>query len=70
MKFELPSLIEECAEAMSLSFEMVNSSGIYDKYTDYDDDELLTIVHFADLLIDFWAENRIKTQKSSIPDVP
>lgn len=69
-EFELPPLVEECAEAMSLSFEMVNSSGIYDKYTDYDDDELLTIVHFADLLIDFWAENRIKTQKSSIPDVP
>ncbi|MDI2112388.1 hypothetical protein [Commensalibacter nepenthis] len=41
---------------MSLSFEAVYNSGIYDKYTDYDDDELLTIVHCADLLIDFWAE--------------
>ncbi|CAI3926479.1 unnamed protein product [Commensalibacter communis] len=49
---------------------MLDSSGIYEEHTDYDDDELLTIVHFADLLIGFWAENRMKNQKNSIPDMP
>lgn len=69
-EYDLPLMIEECAEIMSLSFDTVDQSGIYEKHLDYDDDELLTVVHFADLLIDFWAENRIKTQKASLPDLP
>ncbi|CAI3929242.1 unnamed protein product [Commensalibacter communis] len=45
---------------MSLPFEIIDSSRIYEKYTDLNEDQLLTVVHFADLLIDFWAENQIK----------
>lgn len=66
-EFDLPPLVEECVEVMSLSFELIDQSGIYDKYIEYDEDELLTIVHFADLLINFWAENQIKLQNKNTP---
>ncbi|WP_271789301.1 hypothetical protein [Commensalibacter communis] len=58
--YALSLMIEECAEIMSLPFEIIDSSRIYEKYTDLNEDQLLTVVHFEDLLIDFWAENQIK----------
>lgn len=60
-EYDMGLAVEECGAVMSLSFDMINQSEIYEKYTSYDEDELLTIVQFADILIDFWAEKKNKT---------
>lgn len=60
-EYDMGLAVEECGAVMSLSFDMINQSEIYEKYTSYDEDELLTIVQFADILIDFWAEKQSKT---------
>lgn len=60
-EYDMGLAVEECGAVMSLSFDMINQSEIYEKYTEYDEDELLTIVQFADILIDFWAEKKSKT---------
>lgn len=53
--------VEACGVVMSLSFEEIDQSEIYKKYTSFNEDEPLTVVHFADILIDFWAEKKSKT---------
>lgn len=59
-KYDLWLAVEECGTVMSLSLDVINQSEIYEKYTSYDEDELLTIVQFADILIDFWVEKKSK----------
>lgn len=59
-EYDLWPAVEECGAVMSLSFDVIDQSGIYEKYISYDEDELLTIVQFADILIDFWAEKQSK----------
>lgn len=58
--------VEACGAVMSLSFEEIGQSEIYEKYTSYDEDEPLTVVHFADILIDFWAEKKSKRQERNM----
>lgn len=70
-EYDMGLAVEECGAVMSLSFDMINQSEIYEKYTSYDEDELLTIVQFADILIDFWAEKQSKmfNENTSMPEL-